>query len=66
MNKIRRAGVIYGFHELLYGLANTLEQEGSNMAAEVTVQLRHVAEGLRNAPNRDLNKNINEKNQYVQ
>lgn len=58
MNKIRRAGVIYSFHEMLHGLAKTLENEGSNMSAEVSVQLRHVAEGLRNAPNRDLNKNI--------
>lgn len=58
VNKIRRAGIIYGFHELLNALATTLEKEGESMAAEVNVQLRHVAEGLRNAPKRDLSKNI--------
>lgn len=43
---------------MLHGLAKILENEGNNMTTEVSVQLRHVAEGLRNAPNRDLNKNI--------
>jgi len=58
VNKIRRAGIIYGFHELLNALATTLEKEGDGMSQEVNVQLRHVAEGLRNAPKRDLSKNI--------
>lgn len=58
MNKLRRAGVIYSFHDLLNALASTLEKEGENSSTEVSVQLRHVAEGLRNSPNRDLNKNI--------
>jgi len=58
VNKLRRAGVIYGFHEMLNGLASTLENEGINMSTEVSVQLRHVAEGLRNASTRELNKNI--------
>lgn len=58
VNKIRRAGIIYGFHELLNSLAKTLEKEGENVPTEVNVQLRHVAEGLRNAPKRDLSKNI--------
>lgn len=55
---MRRAGIIYGFHELLNALATTLEKEGEHMSAEVNVQLRHVAEGLRHAPKRDLSKNI--------
>ena len=55
---MRRAGIIYGFHELLNALATTLEKEGDDMSQEVNVQLRHVAEGLRNAPKRDLSKNI--------
>lgn len=58
VNRIRRAGVIYGFHELLYELAITLESEAARMSPEAIVQLRHVAEGLRNAPYREVNKNI--------
>ena len=58
MNKLRRAGLCYGFHDLLSTIADALEKEGTNMPPEVNVQLRHVAEGLRNAPKRDLNKNI--------
>ena len=49
---------MYGFHELLNELATSLENEGSRMQAEANVQLRHVAEGLRNAPLREVNKNI--------
>ncbi|XP_065672725.1 integrator complex subunit 14 [Hydra vulgaris] len=58
VNKLRKAGVAYGFHGLLVSLALTLEQEAENMKPEIQVQLRHVAEGLRNASNREMNKNI--------
>jgi len=58
VNKMRRAGIMYGFHNMLFSLADALEKEGEQMKPEVVVQLRHVAEGLRNAPARDVDTNI--------
>lgn len=58
VNKIRRAGMMYGFHEMLFSLAQALEKESESMKPEVVVQLRHVAEGLRNSPSRDVTTNI--------
>lgn len=50
--------MMYGFYDLLNALADALENESTNMKPEVVVQLRHVAEGLRNAPTREVNTNI--------
>ena len=58
LNRLRRAGLCYSFHQLLYHVADLLEKEARNSSNEIARQLVNAASEMRMAPKRDLGRNI--------
>eukprot|EP00794_Sanderia_malayensis_P009782 gene9782-10781_t len=58
LNRLRRAGLCYSFHQLLFHVADLLEKEARGASNEVARQLMNAASELRLAPKRGLARNI--------
>ena len=62
LNRVRRAALMYGFPELLEGLACVLERESmmlpSSAHPDASIQLQHAYQTLRNHDKRDVRHNI--------
>ncbi|KAL7648899.1 UNVERIFIED_CONTAM: hypothetical protein RMT77_000833 [Armadillidium vulgare] len=62
LNRVRKAALMYGFPELLNGLANLLERECYNLPSsthpEAAIQLQHASEALRLWDKKDPRHNI--------